>query len=106
MLSETAGSFWRRAEAGSQLHRSLPFSDASHGKGTGYCPNTVSIHGAEWTHKDHHDTFRTTYNDAHENGFREPRATLRVFHSPEDVQVQANVPLSSRARRRTDGLGR
>mmetsp|Transcript_40860 Transcript_40860/g.110477 ORF Transcript_40860/g.110477 Transcript_40860/m.110477 type:complete len:206 (-) Transcript_40860:32-649(-) len=102
MLSETARSFWREPER-VPMHRILPFSGSSHGKGTGYCPNTISICGADWTHKDHLDTFRTTYNDTHGKDFREPRATLQAFHDAGNAR--GSVPISARTRRRTDHLG-
>ncbi|CAJ1382236.1 unnamed protein product [Effrenium voratum] len=33
------------------------------GRGTGYCPNTASIFGVDWSHKETTDVFHTTYSD-------------------------------------------
>jgi len=98
MLSETARSYRKRPEA----HRTLPFSDVSHGTGTGYGANTGSSQQSTWTYKDNVDTFRTTYNDFHADGHLEPRATLRAFHHSSNLR--GSVPLSARSRSRTDHL--
>eukprot|EP00927_Polykrikos_kofoidii_P084948 TRINITY_DN9104_c0_g2_i8.p1 TRINITY_DN9104_c0_g2~~TRINITY_DN9104_c0_g2_i8.p1 ORF type:complete len:192 (+),score=19.87 TRINITY_DN9104_c0_g2_i8:69-644(+) len=69
LVSETMNSFVKRPELSADLERTGPLSARTHGNGTGYCPNTTSIIGADWTHKDHLDTFRTTYGDSMNTGF-------------------------------------
>eukprot|EP00931_Biecheleriopsis_adriatica_P032364 TRINITY_DN18896_c0_g1_i1.p1 TRINITY_DN18896_c0_g1~~TRINITY_DN18896_c0_g1_i1.p1 ORF type:complete len:201 (-),score=7.02 TRINITY_DN18896_c0_g1_i1:99-656(-) len=50
-----------------------PVQSTSWGSGTGYCPNTNSICGVGWSHKDHSDVFHTTYNDTLNTSHGSPR---------------------------------
>ncbi|CAE8719472.1 unnamed protein product [Polarella glacialis] len=57
-----------RKTSGSKKEPSIGY-----GTGTGYCPNTASIFGVEWAHKDGGDQFRTTYNDTCSSGIGLPK---------------------------------
>ncbi|CAK8998196.1 unnamed protein product [Durusdinium trenchii] len=52
------------------------------GHGTGYCPNTASIRGVDWAHKETTDVFRTTYNETMTSSSNSLASTWTCMTSP------------------------
>mmetsp|Transcript_102789 Transcript_102789/g.291061 ORF Transcript_102789/g.291061 Transcript_102789/m.291061 type:complete len:160 (+) Transcript_102789:93-572(+) len=74
LVSTATASYQKRPEIGLDYEKSMPLTTEGHGIGSGYCPNTVSIRGVDWNHKQPLDTFRTTYGDTLAPGWRCPKA--------------------------------
>mmetsp|Transcript_97955 Transcript_97955/g.277075 ORF Transcript_97955/g.277075 Transcript_97955/m.277075 type:complete len:173 (-) Transcript_97955:112-630(-) len=65
-LSTTAASFEKRPEANAEL---VPLTARTHGRGTGYCGNTVSISGVDWMRQEPNNHAQTTYDEMINTGF-------------------------------------
>eukprot|EP00930_Biecheleria_cincta_P075791 TRINITY_DN62993_c0_g1_i1.p1 TRINITY_DN62993_c0_g1~~TRINITY_DN62993_c0_g1_i1.p1 ORF type:complete len:236 (+),score=26.19 TRINITY_DN62993_c0_g1_i1:70-708(+) len=96
-ISSTRGCYTKQAVRPPFIDARDPTTTSfGHGSGTGFCPNTTSIRGVDWAHKDTADVFRTTYNDTLNTGFGLPRTP----HEP--AETCSSAVMSAREWRKQD----